>query len=323
MPKDPRLIVGAETCDDAGVYRLNEETALIQTLDFFTPIVDDPFSFGQIAAANALSDVYAMGGTPLLAMNILACPVKTMELSVIREVIRGGLDKVQEAGALLVGGHSIEDSELKYGLSITGTVHPDRVLLNAGARPGDRLLLTKPLGTGILSTALKGGLAGSEVEAEMVAVMATLNRLAADIMGQARVRGEAVHACTDITGFGLLGHLSEMLLASGVSARIYGDKVPILAGVREYAAMGIIPAGAHVNHKHLAASLLHNEGQQNDLSLIFSDPQTSGGLLIAASPAAAEFILTELQSHQYPLACADIGEIMAGGPGQMEIITRK
>jgi len=320
LPRDPNLIVGAETCDDAGVYRLNDETALIQTLDFFTPIVDDPFSFGQIAAANALSDVYAMGGRPLLAMNILACPVKTMDISVFREVIRGGLDKVQEAGALLVGGHSIEDTELKYGLSVTGLVHPDRVLLNAGARPGDRLILTKPLGLGILSTAIKGNLAGPEVEARIVEVMATLNRLAGEIMQEVRACGEKVHACTDITGFGLLGHLSEMLLASGVAARIIGEQIPVLDGVRDFVDMGIIPEGAHVNRKHYAQALMSRRPDQDSLEMILADPQTSGGLLIAASPSAAAAILQEMRAQGYPLACAEIGEIVAGIPGQIELV---
>ena len=320
LPRDPNLIVGAETSDDAGVYRLNDETALIQTLDFFTPIVDDPFSFGQIAAANALSDVYAMGGRPLLAMNILACPVKTMDISVFREVIRGGLDKVQEAGALLVGGHSIEDPELKYGLSVTGLVHPDRVLLNAGARPGDRLILTKPLGLGILSTAIKGNLAGPEVEARIVEVMATLNRLAGEIMQEIRGRGEEVHACTDITGFGLLGHLSEMLLASGVAARIIGEQIPVLDGVRAFVDMGIIPEGAHVNRKHYAQSLMGRRPDQDSLEMILADPQTSGGLLIAASPSAAAAILQEMRAQGYHLACAEIGVIVAGVPGQIELV---
>lgn len=319
LPRDPNLIVGAETCDDAGVYRLNDETALIQTLDFFTPIVDDPFSFGQIAAANALSDVYAMGGRPLLAMNILACPVKTMDISVFREVIRGGLDKIQEAGALLVGGHSIEDTELKYGLSVTGVVHPDQVLLNAGARPGDRLLLTKPLGLGILATAIKGNLAGPEVEARIVEVMVTLNRLAAEIMQEVRNRVGEVHACTDITGFGLLGHLSEMLLASGVAARIVGEQIPVLDGVRDFVDMGIIPEGAHVNRKHYGQALTGRRSEQDALELILADPQTSGGLLIAATPSAAAAILEEMRAQGYPLACADIGEIVAGAPGQIEL----
>lgn len=293
---------------------------MIQTLDFFTPIVDDPFSFGQIAAANALSDVYAMGGRPLLAMNILACPVKTMAMSVFREVIRGGLDKVQEAGALLVGGHSIEDTELKYGLAITGVVHPDQVLLNAGARPGDHLLLTKPLGLGILSTAIKGNLVGPEVEAAIVKVMVTLNRLASEIMQEVQSQGGEVHACTDITGFGLLGHLSEMLLASGVAARIDGQQVPVLDGVADFVAMGIIPEGAHVNRKHYGHALVNRQSAQSGLELILADPQTSGGLLIAAGPDAAAAILQELQIKGYDLACADIGEIVAGIPGQIELV---
>jgi selenide,water dikinase len=319
LPKDPNLIVGAETSDDAGVYRLTNEIALIQTLDFFTPIVDDPFSFGQITAANALSDVYAMGGRPILAMNILACPVKTMDVSVFREVIRGGLDKVQEAGALLVGGHSIEDAELKYGLSVTGVVHPDRVLLNAGARPGDRLILTKPLGIGILSTAIKGSLAGPEVEAAIVEVMVTLNRLAAEVTQEVRSCGGEVHSCTDITGFGLLGHLSEMLLASGVAARIFGKQIPVLAGARDFVDMGIIPEGAHVNRKHYAGAIVHRCAGQDSLELILADPQTSGGLLIAASPDAAAAILQGLRAKGYPLACADIGEIIGGPPGAIEL----
>ena len=319
MPKDPNLIVGAETSDDAGVYRLTDEIALIQTLDFFTPIVDDPFSFGQITAANALSDVYAMGGRPILAMNILACPVKTMDVSVFREVIRGGLDKVQEAGALLVGGHSIEDAELKYGLSVTGVVHPDQVLLNAGARPGDRLILTKPLGIGILSTAIKGNLAGPEVEAAIVEVMVTLNRLAAEVTQEVRRCGGEVHSCTDVTGFGLLGHLSEMLQSSGVAARIFGKQIPVLAGVRDFVDMGIIPEGAHVNRKHYAAAIVNRCAQQDWLELILADPQTSGGLLIAAPPDAAAAILHGLRAQGYSLACADIGEIIAGAPGAIEL----
>lgn len=260
-----------------------------------------------------------MGGRPLLAMNILACPVKTMDISVFREVIRGGLDKIQEAGALLVGGHSIEDPELKYGLSVTGVVHPDRVLLNAGARPGDHLILTKPLGIGILSTAIKGRLAGPEVEAAIVEVMVTLNRLAAEVTREVRDRGGAVRACTDITGFGLLGHLSEMLLASGAAARIFGDQVPVLAGVRDFVDIGIIPEGAHVNRKHYAGAIAHRSSRQEGLELILADPQTSGGLLIAAAPDAAAAILHELRTQGYPLACAAIGEIIAGTPGEIRL----
>lgn len=322
MPRDANLIVGAETCDDAGVYRLNDEIALIQTLDFFTPIVDDPYCFGQITAANALSDVYAMGGRPLLAMNILACPVKTMEMGVFREVVRGGLNKIQEAGALLVGGHSIEDQELKYGLSVTGLVHPDRVLLNAGARPGDVLFLTKPIGTGILSTAIKGGLAEGDLEGRITAVMITLNKCAAEAIEGVRCRqgmaGE-VHACTDITGFGLLGHLHEMAEASGVSIRLYGNQVPLLEGAAEFVRMGIIPAGAHANRRHYGQWLANPSEATADLEMLLSDPQTSGGLLIAATPMAVEAIALAMREAGYGLACAVVGEVEAGNPGMIEL----
>jgi len=300
------------------VYRLNDETALIQTLDFFTPIVDDPFAFGQITAANALSDVYAMGGKPILAMNILACPIKTMEAEIFREIIRGGLSKVEEAGALLVGGHSVEDEELKYGLSVTGTVHPDRVLLNSGAKAGDHLLLTKPLGTGILATAIKGELAGPESETEITEIMATLNRLPADAVEQARNQGHTVHACTDITGFGLLGHLHEMTVASGVCARIYRDRLPVIPGCLDFINMGIIPEGAYTNRKFYS-QWLKNENCDDSLEMVLVDPQTSGGLLIAAPAEATQEILQLLQDSGYPLACADIGQIEEGDAGEITL----
>ena len=313
------MIVGAETCDDAGVYRLNDETALIQTLDFFTPIVDDPYHFGQITAANALSDVYAMGGKPLLAMNILACPIKTMDAEVFRQVIKGGLSKVEEAGALLVGGHSVEDDELKYGLSVTGLVHPDRVLLNSGAKPGDRLILTKPLGTGILSTAIKGNLANPEIEAEITRIMATLNRWPADAITAVRDDGYPVHACTDVTGFGLLGHLHEMTVASGVSARLYKDQIPLIPGCEDFINMGIIPEGAYTNRKFYS-KYLHNTGKNSDyMEMVLVDPQTSGGLLIAAPPKSSELILKKLQDSDYPFPCKDIGEIAEGDKGMISL----
>lgn len=288
-------------------------------MDFFTPIVDDPFSFGQITAANALSDVYAMGGKPLLAMNILTCPITSMDAEIFREVIRGGLSKVEEAGALLVGGHSVEDSELKYGLSVTGVVHPDRVLLNSGARPGDRLLLTKPLGTGILSTAIKGKLAGLEVEQTITEVMATLNRAAAKAINSARDNGHQIHACTDITGFGLLGHLHEMTAASKVSARIYSDRIPLIPGCLDFVAMGIIPKGAYTNRNFYAKWLKKIDSKEDAMELVLADPQTSGGLLIAAPPQAAEAVLNHMRESDYPLAYADIGEILAGDEGLVEL----
>ncbi len=302
------------------MYRLNDETALIQTLDFFTPIVDDPFRFGQITAANALSDVYAMGGTPLLAMNILACPIKTMELEVFSEVIKGGLSKIEEAGALLVGGHSVEDNELKYGLSVTGTVHPDRVLLNSGAQAGDRLILTKPLGTGVLSTALKGNLAEALVEEQITEIMATLNRAPADAIAKARDDGYQVNACTDVTGFGLLGHLHEMTMASEVTARIFAKQIPLIPGCLDFINMGIIPAGAHTNLKFYS-KWLQKDGAANDaIEMALADPQTSGGLLISAPPEASAVILSNLKDMGYPLTYADIGEIVAGESGMIKLM---
>ena len=316
LPTDTNLIVGSETCDDAGVYRLNETTALIQTLDFFTPIVDDPFDFGRITAANALSDVYAMGGRPLLCMNILACPVKTMEDQVFRQVVEGGLAKIKEAGALLVGGHSIEDEELKYGLSVTGIVHPDRVLLNSGAEVGDVLILTKPLGTGILSTALKGGLAAEELESAIVEVMATLNRLPAELVREKQL---TVHACTDITGFGLFGHLHEMTEASGVAALVRRHDIPVLDDTLEYADMGIIPAGAHVNRSFYKQWVDSGQEEADGLEMICYDPQTSGGLVYAMPLEDAAILLAGLADAGYQLECRIIGEVVAGRPGTLTL----
>jgi selenide,water dikinase len=319
----PNLIVGSETCDDAGVYRLNETTALIQTLDFFTPIVDDPRAFGMITAANALSDVYAMGGKPLLCMNILACPVKTMDNRVFREVVEGGLVKIKEAGALLVGGHSIEDDELKYGLSVTGTVHPDHILLNSGARAGDLLLLTKPLGTGILSTALKGGLADRDVEQMMVKTMAALNRLPAEIVGRDDFTGNpqlAAHSCTDITGFGLLGHLHEMAEASKVAMRVHAGQLPVLNGTLDFIDMGIIPEGAYTNRTYYRQWVSCSLDEGSSLEILGFDPQTSGGLLFALPPAGAEQLLVGLAEQSETAAGWIIGEVISGKPGSVELV---
>ena len=315
LPTDVNLIAGAATGEDAGVYRLNDDTALIQTVDFFTPIVDDPYQFGQVAAANALSDVYAMGGKPLLAMNLVAFPLKALGRSVLQEILRGGLDKIKEAGALLVGGHSIEDDELKYGLSVTGVVHPNRVVLNAGAKVGDLLLLTKPLGTGILSTALKGGVAARGTEAMITQVMATLNREAAQLM-----QTVGPHACTDITGFGLVGHLYEMALASGVAIRIESRAVPILPETLHHASMGIIPEGAYKNKTFYAPHMKSSLEELDPMEMVLLDPQTSGGLLIAASAEGINSIAERLGKRDYPLDFGIIGEVVAGQPGTSEIV---
>ncbi len=293
------------------MYRLNDTTALIQTVDFFTPIVDDPYSFGQIAAANALSDVYAMGGTPLLCMNILACPVKTMDNGVFQEVVKGGLDKVKEAGALLVGGHSVEDQELKYGLSVTGIVHPERVLLNSGARAGDVLVLTKPLGTGILSTAVKGGLGNPRMEQQLVETMGLLNKLPMELLDMLEPgsRWHGVHGCTDITGFGLFGHLYEMAEASGVTIHLNAAQFPVLPDVIALADMGIIPEGAYTNQKFYCQWLQGDFDPLDSLLMVGYDPQTSGGLLLAMDVELAGQFLQRLQQTDGAPPCAIIGEV--------------
>ncbi|ADH86775.1 selenide, water dikinase [Desulfurivibrio alkaliphilus AHT 2] len=312
---DPRLLAGIGGGEDAGVYRLNDETALIQTVDFFTPIVDDPYLFGQIAAANALSDVYAMGGTPLLAMNLVAFPVKKLDCSILRDILKGGLDMVTEAGALLVGGHSIEDEEIKYGLSVTGTVHPSRLLLNSGARPGDQLLLTKPIGTGVLATAIKGGLTGAGTEKLIGRVMALLNREAAQVM-----TSSGAHACTDITGFGLLGHLSEMAAASGVGVEIEAAAVPLLPETLHFAGMGIIPAGAHHNRQHFQQFVDCRLPDTDPREMVLYDPQTSGGLLIAAPPKSIAAMAERLHKRRYPLDFGIIGRVTDASPGRLNVI---
>lgn len=276
LPKfeSDKLIVGLDTSDDAAVYKMNDEQAIIQTLDFFTPIVDDPYMFGQIAAANSLSDVYAMGGKPLIALNIVCFP-DCLDPSVLKEIMRGGADKVKEAGALLVGGHSVSDDEPKYGLSVTGEVHPDKVLANIGAKPGDVLVLTKPIGTGILNTALKGEMLTEEQIKKISHVMCTLNKTAAKPLSDVEV-----HACTDITGFGLGGHAYEMAKGSDVSIVIDSEALHVLDGAVEYAKMGFIPAGTYRNYDYIKGNV-HFEEIEDYMKDIIFDPQTSGGLLIS------------------------------------------
>ena len=290
FPTDSNVIVGLEKADDAGVYKVSDDLALIQTVDFFTPIVDDPYEFGQIAAANALSDVYAMGGVPKTAMNLVAFPLKDMDLSILRQIIRGGLDKMKEAGVVLVGGHSVEDKELKYGLSVTGFIHPDRVLTKKNLQIGDRLILTKPLGTGIINTAIKGGLASKEITDTVTRLMATLNKDAAEIM-----EDYPVHACTDITGFGFLGHLGEMLVDSGAGIRIQANRVPILPQTLNYAGMGLVPAGAYKNREFFERHVDIAIGMDILIQDILFDPQTSGGLLICVEDHRANDLLQALK----------------------------
>lgn len=287
----PNLLVGIEHTDDAGVYKIRDDLALVQTVDFFTPIVDDPYTFGQIAAANALSDVYAMGGVPITAMNLVAFPIQAMEIEILREILKGGLDKMREAEVVLVGGHSIEDQELKYGLSVTGLIHPDAVLTNTGARIGDRIILTKPLGTGIINTAQKGGMAAPKAVQRAIEVMTELNRKAAEVMKRFKV-----HACTDVTGFGLLGHLCEMLGQGEIGIKISLDAIPILPKTEEYAAMGLVPGGAHRNKEFYAPKVDGAKSCPPSLLDVLYDPQTSGGLLIAVAEEEAERLLRLLQA---------------------------
>jgi selenide, water dikinase len=281
--------VGLETSDDAGVFRLRDDLAIIQTVDFFTPVVDDPYSFGQIAAANAMSDVYAMGGRPLTAMNIICFPVKSMDISVLQEVLRGGLDKIKEAGALLIGGHSVEDDELKYGLSVTGVIHPDDVLTNKGARAGDLLVITKPLGLGIINTAIKGKLADNNLISKVTGIMSTLNKGPVE-----EFKNFHISACTDVTGFGLLGHAFEMIDGSKTGIKIYPENVPVISEALNFVRMGIIPEGTYRNRDFRIGSLIGFEKVDKVLADVLFDPQTSGGLLIAVRQDEAEAFVLRL-----------------------------
>jgi selenide,water dikinase len=289
FPTDVNVLVGLSRADDAGVYKVSEELALIQTVDFFTPIVDDPYWFGQIAAANALSDVYAMGGVPKTAMNLVGFPAKSMDLAVLRNIIQGGIDKLREAEVVLIGGHSVEDNELKYGLAVTGFVHPQRIMTKGNLQAGDRLILTKPLGTGIINTAIKAGMASAELTEQVTQLMATLNRTAAQVMA-----AHDVHACTDITGFGLIGHLAEMVNGSSVGVAVDTRSLPILPEALEFAAMGLIPAGAYNNREFRAGMVRTTATVERAVEDLLYDPQTSGGLLIAVDEGSAEPLLADL-----------------------------
>jgi selenide, water dikinase len=281
----PNVLVGFDTSDDAGVYRLTPECALVQTVDFFTPIVDDPYTFGAIAAANSLSDVYAMGGTPLTALSILAYPASG-DLDDLREILRGGTEKIHEAGCVVLGGHSIADDEMKFGYSVTGQVHPDRVLTNSGARAGDALVLTKPIGTGVISTALKRGLTRDEDVQASIESMLLLNRAACEAMLRFHV-----HGCTDITGFGLLGHAREMAAGSGVALRIDADSVQFLSGAVEYAAAGAQPGGLKNNREFAGGCVTFGRQIAPEIEALLYDPQTSGGLLVSLPDAEADALV--------------------------------
>lgn len=285
---DKNLIVGIDTSDDAAVYKLNDEMATIQTLDFFTPIVDDPYTFGQIAAANSLSDVYAMGGKPIVALNIVCFP-NCLNMNILGEILRGGADKVLEAGAVIVGGHTVQDDEPKYGLSVTGIVHPDKVLKNYGSETGDILILTKPIGLGIINTAIKANIASKEAYEKAVKVMAYLNKYAGEIITDYNIT-----SCTDITGFSLIGHAYEMAEPSKKTFRIFKDAIPFIKEAKEYASMGLIPAGCYENKRYLEGKYLLNNVESWMEDILF-DPQTSGGLLISCKEKDYIDILTRLE----------------------------
>ena len=298
LPKtaDPNLLVGYDSSDDAAVYKVSDDVAMIQTVDFFPPVVDDPYTFGQIAATNALSDVYAMGGQPTLAMNLLAFP-SCLPVEAVGDILAGGASKVVEAGAVIAGGHSIEDQEPKYGLCVTGLVHPSRILTNSGAKEGDILVLTKPLGTGILSTAAKAELLEEKAYKQMVELMTTLNKYAAQAVGPI-----ALSACTDVTGFGLVGHVKEMAEGCGSTIELWAGKIPIVPKALELARDGIIPAGAYRNMDFTANDTLEDSAVPREVLDCLYDSQTAGGLLLSVPEDRLQELLTRLTDAGVPAA---------------------
>jgi selenide,water dikinase len=309
----PEVLVGLETPDDAGVYQLTPEIALVQTIDVITPVVDDPFAFGQVAAANSLSDVYAMGGRPVTAMSFVGFPTGTLEIETLRLIIEGALSKLDEAGCALVGGHSVKDTEIKFGLSVTGVIHPKKVLTKGGGQPGDKLILTKPLGTGILNTALKGGELDTAATSAVIAQMTALNKAAAEVMVEI-----GAHAATDVTGFGLIGHAAEMIASNEVGFKFYWNQIPLMNGLQRWAEAGLVPGGACSNREY-RENLLDIEFNLKDwmLDVIF-DPQTSGGLLIAAPETVAGEMVERIRASGFPNA-GIIGEVVAEPKGRIII----
>ncbi len=312
MASHPDLLVGTNTGDDAAVYRLDDNTALVVTVDFFTPITDDPYEFGSVAAANSLSDVYAMGGRPLVALNVVGFPA-ALAVNMLGDVLRGGYDKAAEAGCLIVGGHTVDDNEPKYGLSVVGLVQPGKQVSNAGARPGDVLVLTKPIGTGIITTGCKAGTAPSEVVQNAVTTMATLNRAASEAMMRV-----GVNSCTDITGFGLMGHLTSMVRGSGVGAIVRLSDVPALPGAWELLEQGAVPGGTYRNLAGVEDYVEWDSRVSDSGRLLLCDAQTSGGLLISVASEKLPDLLSALETNKVPTR-AIIGEITAGPPGRVSV----
>ena len=313
---DPNVLVGSATADDAAVYRIDDERALVLTTDFFTPVVDDPYEFGAVAAANALSDVYAMGGKPLTALNIVGFPDETLDVSVLAEILRGGAEKAKEAGIDIVGGHTIKTDEPIYGLAVTGMVHPKRIASNAGGRPGDVLVLTKPLGLGIVTTAAKQDRDPSNAIREAIKLMSTLNRGAAEAMAKVDV-----HACTDITGFGLLGHLRNIAKASECVATVRLAGVPVIEAAWGYVREDIAPGGTHANWRFLNEHVEYAADIDKPSQLVLCDAQTSGGLLIAVAPDQADELIAALRERATPCA-AIIGALEAGPAGRLRVVAR-
>ncbi len=304
---DPNVLVGFDKADDAGVYKISATQALVQTVDFFTPIVDDPYTFGQIAATNSLSDVYAMGGRPLSALGIVCFPDKG-DLDVLQQIMAGGLSKMMEAGCTVIGGHSVRDPEIKFGYAVTGMIHPEHVWTNSGARPGDALILTKGLGTGVISTAIKRGEAKQAWIDAAVKSMTTLNARAAQVAAEGKF---AVHAATDITGFGLIGHAREMAAGSGVSLRIDAEKVPLLEGAMECIRAGLIPGGLKNNREFAECMVEYGTSVPEEIRTVLYDPQTAGGLLLSVASADSEKLITALQNAGVP--ASRIGEALPHG----------
>jgi selenide, water dikinase len=302
---DPNVLVGFDHADDAGVYQLTPETALVQTVDFFTPVVDDPYTFGQIAATNSLSDVYAMGGRPLTALAMVCFPEKA-DLAILERILAGGLSKMIEAGCTVIGGHSIRDEETKFGYAVTGLIDPKKVLANQGARAGDALVLTKAIGTGVISTAIKKGVAKQEWIDSAVASMTTLNKKAAELIAS---KGYEVHALTDVTGFGLIGHAREMVLASNVGLRLASGNVPLLEGAIECAQAGHIPGGLKANREFAECMVEYEVQLSEDLKALLFDPQTAGGLLISVAAGDAEEMVRNLKNLGLP--AAQVGSVEA------------
>ncbi len=306
-------MVGYNTADDAGVVKLTDEIALIQTVDVFTPVVDDPYTYGAVAAANCISDVYAMGGEPICALNVVGFPRGKLDIMVLADILRGAHDKSKEAGISIVGGHSINDGELKYGLSVTGTVHPAKIIANAGARPGDRIFLTKPLGSGVISTAVRAGKMTDEEAGECVEWMTKLNRAAAEAMIAAQA-----HAATDVTGFGLMGHLWEMAAASGVEIALYSAKVPMMDKTFECIALGTVPGGSYGNKSFLEDKAVYAEGVSEEMRIALNDAQTSGGLLIAVAPEKVDIFIEECEKREENCA-VEVAEVIEGKPGRLNV----